>query len=155
MDKIIRTAIERSRASLTLLLMLWVGGLIAFNTLPKESNPDITIPVIYVSVSHEGISPEDAERLLVRPLEQELRSLDGLKEMRSIGAEGYGAITLEVRSGCTPDLALAAGRDKVDTAKTKLPADSDEPNVLEINFSQFPAINIGLSGPMSVVELVR
>lgn len=155
MDKIIRTAMERSRASLTLLVMLWVGGILAFNSLPKESNPDITIPVIYVSVSHEGISPEDAERLLVRPLEQELRSLDGLKEMRSIGAEGYGSITLEFRAGFNPEIALADVRDKVDTAKTKLPAESDEPKVLEINFSQFPVINIGLSGPMSEVVLVR
>lgn len=155
MDKIIRTAINRSRASLTLLLMLWVGGIVAFNSLPKESNPDITIPVIYVSVTHEGISPEDAERLLIRPLEQELRSLDGLKEMRSIGAEGYGSITLEFRAGFNPDIALADVRDKVDTAKTKLPADSEEPKVLEINFSQFPVINVGLSGPMSEMELVR
>src|SRR5690554_1919154 len=100
MDKIIRTAINRSRASLTLLLMLWVGGIVAFNSLPKESNLDITIPVIYVSVTHEGISPEDAERLLIRPLEQELRSLDGLKEMRSIGAEGYGSITQIGRASC-------------------------------------------------------
>src|SRR5690606_23655538 len=122
MDRIIRTSINRSRASMMLLLMLWVVGIVAFNFLPKISNPDITIPVIYVSVTHEGISPEDAERLLIRPLEQELRSLDGLKEMRSIGAEGYGSITLEFRAGFNPDIALADVRDKVDTAKTKLPA---------------------------------
>src|SRR5690606_1238958 len=107
MDKIIRTAINRSRASLTLLLMLWVGGIVAFNSLPKESNPDITIPVIYVSVTHECISPEDAERLLMRGMEQELRSMDGLKEMRSIVADGYGSITLEFRAGFNPDIALA------------------------------------------------
>lgn len=155
MDKIIRAAIQRSRASLILLVMLWLGGLTAYNTLPKESNPDITIPVIYVSVSHEGISPEDAERLLVRPLEQELRSLDGLKEVRGIGAEGYGSITLEFRAGFDPDKALTDVRDKVDTAKTRLPADSEEPKVMEINFSQFPVVNVGLSGPLSEADLVR
>ena len=64
-----------------ILLLILVSGMVTYFTIPRESSPDITIPVIYVSVSYEGISPEDAERLLVLPLEKELRSLDGLKEM--------------------------------------------------------------------------
>ena len=71
----IRAAIERSRATLLLLMCLLIGGLAAYVTIPKEANPDVTIPIIYVSMGLEGISPDDGERLLVRPMEQELRAL--------------------------------------------------------------------------------
>ncbi|ABC30747.1 Cation/multidrug efflux pump [Hahella chejuensis KCTC 2396] len=155
MDKLIRATMDRSRASVIVLLMLWIGGYWAFMTMPKESNPDITIPIIYVSVSHEGIAPEDAERLLARPLEQELRTLEGLKEMRSVAAEGYASVTLEFLAGFDPDQALTDVREKVDTAKAKLPVESDEPRVVEINVSQFPVLNLSLSGPFAEDQLVR
>ena len=77
------------RRAILILLFLLCGGLVAYIAMPKESNPDVVIPIIYVSVTLEGISPEDGERLLVRPLEQELRSLEGVKEMRSVSSEGH------------------------------------------------------------------
>ncbi len=151
---LIGAAIDRARASLLVLLLLWIGGLWAFVIMPKESNPDITIPYVYVSVSHEGIAPEDAEQLLVRPLEQELRSLEGLKEMTSVASEGHASVTLQFQAGFDPDAALADVREKVDTAKIELPEDSDDPVVQEINFSQFPVLNLSLSGPLSEAQLV-
>ncbi|OZG69795.1 MFS transporter [Hahella sp. CCB-MM4] len=154
MGRLIRAIMERSRAAMIVLIMLWAGGYSAFVSMPKESNPDITIPYIYVSVSHEGIAPDDSERLLARPLEQELRSLEGLKEMTAIGAEGYAAITLEFQAGFDPDQALTDVREKVDTAKAKLPDESEEPHVQEINVSQFPVLNLALSGPMAEEQLI-
>ena len=154
MRTLITAAVDRARASLIILLILWLGGVWAFYKMPKESNPDITIPYIYVSVSHEGIAPEDAERLLVRPLEQELRSLEGLKEMTAVASEGHASVTLQFQAGLDPDQALTDVREKVDTAKTKLPAESDEPVVQEINFSEFPVLNLSLSGPLSEAQLV-
>ena len=154
MKTFIQAAIQRSRATLILLMMIWIGGIGAFMTIPKEAEPDITIPYVYISVSHEGIAPEDAERLLLRPLEQEMRAIEGLKEMRGLGAEGYASLILEFQAGFDADEALREVREKVDTAKTKLPADSEDPNVREINVSQFPVLNLALSGPLSEAHLI-
>lgn len=154
MRTLIHAAMDRSRTTLLLLAFLILGGLAAFITIPKEANPDVTIPTIYVSVTLEGISPEDGERLLVRPLEQELRSIEGIKEMRSTVAEGYAAVILEFDAGFNPDTALQDVREKVDTAKADLPSEAEEPRVHEINVSLFPILSIGLSGPLSERELI-
>ncbi|TVP60149.1 MAG: efflux RND transporter permease subunit [Halomonadaceae bacterium] len=154
MFTLIHAAINRSRTSLLTLLFLVIGGIVAFVAIPKEANPDITIPMIYVSLSLEGISPEDAERLLVRPMEQELRSLEGVQEMRSTASEGHASVMLEFDAGFNPDLALQDVREKVDTARNKLPSEADEPRVNEINVALFPVLSIALSGPLSEQELI-
>ncbi len=154
MRTLIFAAMDRSRTTLLTLLFLILGGIAAFNTIPKEANPDVTIPIIYVSMTLDGISPEDAERLLVRPMEQELRSLEGIKEMRSTASEGHASVMLEFDAGFDPDMALQDVREKVDTARTKLPQEADEPRVNEINVSLFPVLSVGLSGPLSERELI-
>src|SRR3989344_3520379 len=154
MHGLIAAALDRSRTSLLVLLFLMLGGLTAYFAIPKEANPDVSIPIIYVSVTLEGISPEDAERLLVRPLEQELRSLEGVKEMRSMASEGHASVTLEFDAGFNAKLALADVREKVDTARSKLPEEAEEPTVNEVNVALFPVLSIGLSGPIAETELV-
>ncbi len=154
MRTLIYAAMDRSRTTLLLLAFLLLGGLAAFNIIPKESNPDITIPTIYVSVTLEGVSPEDAERLLVRPLEQELRSLEGVKEMRGTASEGHASVLLEFDAGFDPDQALQDVREKVDIADAELPSEAEEPAVHEINVSLFPILSIGLSGHLSERELI-
>ncbi|OEY66946.1 efflux RND transporter permease subunit [Marinobacter sp. X15-166B] len=154
MRTLIYAAMGRSRTTVITLLFLIVGGIAAFQAIPKEANPDITIPIIYVSMTLDGINPEDAERLLVRPMEQELRSLEGIKEMRGIASEGHASVMLEFDAGFDPDKALQDVREKVDTARSKLPSEADEPRVNEINISLFPVLSIGLSGPLSERELI-
>ncbi|TNE75456.1 MAG: efflux RND transporter permease subunit, partial [Gammaproteobacteria bacterium] len=154
MRTLIYAAMDRSRTTLLTLLFLILGGIAAFEVIPKEANPDVTIPVIYVSMSLEGISPEDAERLLVRPMEQELRSLEGIKEMRGRASEGHASVMLEFDAGFDSDKALQDVREKVDTARSKLPDEADEPSVNEINVSLFPVMSVGLSGPLSERELI-
>jgi multidrug efflux pump len=154
MHGLIAAALDRSRTTLLVLLFLMLGGLAAYFAIPKEANPDVSIPIIYVSVTLEGISPEDAERLLVRPLEQELRSLEGVKEMRSMANEGQASVTLEFDAGFNAKLALADVREKVDTARSKLPEEAEEPTVNEVNVALFPVLSIGLSGPIAETELV-
>ncbi|TGN41142.1 efflux RND transporter permease subunit [Marinobacter confluentis] len=154
MRTLIFAALNRSRTTFLTLLFLMVGGIAAFQAIPKEANPDITIPMIYVSMTLDGISPEDSERLLIRPMEQELRSLEGVKEMRSTASEGHASVMLEFDAGFDPDKALQDVREKVDTARSKLPQEADEPRVNEINVSLFPVLSVGLSGPLSVRELV-
>ena len=156
MKTLIATALNRSRTVLMILVLILVSGMVTYFTIPRESNPDITIPVIYVSVSYEGISPEDAERLLVLPLEKELRSLDGLKEMSATAAQSFASVTLEFVAGLDSDTVLANVRDKVNVAKAKLPADAEEPVVKQISFANLhPVVTAVLSGNLSEQALIR
>ncbi len=154
MNAIIQAAISRSRASLMLLLFLFIAGITAYQTIPKEANPDVAIPMMYVSMSLDGISPEDGERLLVRPMEHELRSLEGIKKMTATASEGHASVMLEFDAGFDADQALADVRVKVDAARAKLPSEADEPTVNEINVGLFPVLSVGLSGPVSESQLV-
>ncbi len=154
MKQIIDAAIDRKRAVITLMLFLLLGGLAAYNAIPKEANPDVTIPLMYVSMSLDGISPEDGERLLVRPMEHELRSLEGVRKMTSTASEGHASVMLEFDAGFNADKALQDVRVKVDAARGKLPSEADEPTVNEINVALFPVLSIGLAGPISESELV-
>ena len=140
----IDAALNRSRTVLGLLVFILVAGAIAYATIPKESDPDINIPLIYVSMHHDGISPEDAERLLVRPMEQELQSIEGVKEMRSTAFQGGANVLMEFEAGFDADAAVTDVREKVDLAKPELPDDTDEPEVHEVNLSLFPVLNVTL-----------
>jgi len=137
-----------------ILALLILAGIVSYISVPKEAEPDIDIPQIYVNMIHEGISPEDAERLLLRPMETELRSIEGLKELRATGSEGSGVIILEFDAGFDADQALADVREKVDLARNELPADSEEPFVQEINTSLIPVITVMLHGPVPERTLV-
>ena len=95
MRSLITAAFNRSRTVLSLLVLILISGTVAYQDIPKEADPDVAIPIIYVSMRHEGISPEDAERLLVRPMEKELQTIEGVKEMRSTAEEGFAAVLLE------------------------------------------------------------
>ncbi len=154
MRALIEAAISRSRATVTLLVFLFLAGLAAYQSIPKESNPDVAIPMMYVSMTLDGVSPEDAERLLIRPMEHELRSLEGLKKMTSTGSEGFASVMLEFDAGFDPDKAIADVREKVDMARSRLPAEADEPVVHEINVALFPVLSIGLAGPVSQQQLI-
>ncbi len=104
------------------------------------------IPIIYVQMSQRGISPEDSERLLLRPVETQLKSVANVKEMRSTAFEGGGFVLLEFEAGFDSTAALADVRAKVDQAKHDLPRDMDEPQVLEVNLSLYPVLVVALSG---------
>ncbi|ADZ71151.1 efflux RND transporter permease subunit [Polymorphum gilvum] len=146
MIAMLESVLRRPKTVFVLMLALVVAGVTAYFAIPKEDTPDIDVPVFYISVSQQGISPEDAERLLVRPMETELRGLDGLKEITAIASEGHAAIILEFDISFDKDEALADVRDKVDQAKSKLPAEADEPTISETNFALLPTITVTLSG---------
>ena len=148
MNRLIEASFARSRTVLVVLLLVLIGGVQVYRTIPKEADPDVQVPVVYVAVPHEGISPEDAERLLVRPMEQELRGIEGIKEMRSYADQGSGSITLEFDAGVDIDQALQDVREKVDQAKSELPDGTDEPIVSEVNLALFPVLVVTLSGDL-------
>lgn len=154
MNALIDLAFSRSRTILLSFLFILVSGALAYQGIPKEAEPDITVPFIYVSMTHEGISPEDAERLLVKPMEKELQSIEGLKEMKSTAGEGHASVQLEFSAGFDSKQAQSDVREKVDIAKIKLPDDTDDPEVIEINVALFPVLTISLSGPVPERSLV-
>ena len=155
MTALIDHAVGRSRTVLAILVFILIAGSFAYRDIPKESQPDISIPIIYVTVSHDGISPEDAERLIIRPLEQEMRGIEGIKEMRSTGYEGGANVLLEFEAGFDADTALQDVREQVDVAKSSLPAASEDPEVHEVNFSLFPVLVVILSGEVPDRPLYR
>ena len=155
MNNIIFAALTRTRTVLMIFVLLIIAGAVTYATIPKESNPDVPIPVIYVSIVHDGISPEDAERMLVKPMERELRSIDGIKEMKATAGEGFANITLEFIAGLDSASALADVRDKVTVARAKLPSETEEPTIHEVTMAgQQAAITVVLSGPVSERALV-
>lgn len=155
MRGIIDAALDRTRTVLLIFVLLIISGWTTYNNIPKESNPDITIPIIYVSIIHDGISPEDAERMLIRPMEKELRTLEGVKEMTSTASEGHASVQLEFVAGFDPKNALADVRDKVTLAKAKLPSDTEEPVIKQVSMAdQQPVITVVLSGPVPERGLV-
>ena len=148
-------AISHARLTLATLLFLLVAGLFAYLAIPKEAEPDIKVPIIYVNVTQRGISPEDAERLILRPLETQLKSVANIKEMRSAAFEGGGYVLLEFEAGFDANAALADVRAKVDDAKSDLPRDADEPQVREVNLSLFPVLVVALGGDVPERTLLR
>ena len=148
MNAVIDAAIHRSRTVLSMMVLIIAASLFSYLTIPKESSPDIDIPIIYVSLGHEGISPEDAERLLARPMEQALRAIEGVKEMRTNTSEGRASVVLEFEAGFDADQALIDVRKKVDETKPELPEDSDEPTVNQVNISLFPVLTVTLAGEL-------
>lgn len=138
--------VGRKRTILLLLISLFIAGYVSYQQMPKEAQPNVKIPIIYISITHSGISPEDAERLLIKPIEHELKSISGVKEMRSTAYEGYASVVLEFEAGFNSEKAISDVREKVDFAKTKLPTDSDDPSVHEVSFEQFPVLAVGLTG---------
>src|SRR6201991_2080312 len=155
MFKLIDYAISHSRLTIATLIFLLVAGFVSYRTIPKESEPDVKVPMIYVQLSQRGISPEDAERLLLRPVETQLKSVGNVKEMRSTAFEGGGFVLLEFEAGFDSKAALADVRAKVDQSKHDLPRAVDEPQVLEVNLSLYPVLVVGLSGDIPERTLLR
>jgi multidrug efflux pump len=155
MSRLIDYAINHARLTIATLVFLLVAGAVAYVTIPKEAEPDVRIPIIFVQLTQRGISPEDSERLLLRPVETQLKSVGNVKEMRSTAYEGGGYVLLEFEAGFDSKAALADVRAKVDNAKHDLPRDVDEPQVTEVNLSLYPVLVVGLSGDVPERTLLR
>ena len=148
-------AINHARLTIAALAFLLVAGLVAYVTIPKEAEPDIKIPIVYTLLTQRGISPEDAERLLVKPVETKLKSVANVKEMRATAYEGGAYVLLEFQAGFDSKSALADVRAKVDEAKRDLPRDADEPTVQEVNLSLYPVLVVSLAGDLPERTLLR
>ena len=154
MQSIINAAFKRPAAIIFMIMIIFGVGLNSWNDIPKQAEPDIDIPISYVSVSYSGISPSDAEKLLVKPLEKQLRSVAGLDKMTSAATEGYASVTLEFLAGEDIDLVLEDVRKAVDDAKSDLPPNADDPKITEISLSLFPILTAAIYGNIAEKSLI-
>jgi len=141
------TAVDKRVSVFILALLIIIFGLYCYNALPRESEPDITIPYVFISTSYRGVSPPDIEKSITIPIEKKLTGIENVKKVQSVSAEGLSSITIEFYTGTDIDLALQKVKDKVDESKNDLPGDlEDDPQVFEVNFSEMPIVVYSLSG---------
>ena len=145
MNNFIKAAIFKSRTSLSVLFLLFIAGFFALNYLPKATEPDVSFPGAMIGVSYEGVSPEDSERLLAKPLEDALRTIEGVENVRSTSTTGFAAVIVEFDQDIDLDKALYDTRVKVDEAKGELPLDAREPFIREFTTSDEPILTISVS----------
>ena len=143
--KITNFAIRHSTAVFVLIATIVVGGVRAYNSLPKEAAPDVQIPIVIVSTAYFGVSPADIETLVTNQLEQELNGLRDIDKMTSTSAESVSLITLEFDPDVDIDSALQKVREEVDSAESDLPDDAEEPEIIEINSSDWPVLMANVS----------
>lgn len=147
MKTIINFFIEKYKSTILIFFLIFITGLSSYFSIPKESQPNIEIPYIWVDVFLEGVSPEDSEKLIVRPLENELKNLQDLKEIKGEASESFGSVFLEFEAGTDTDVALANVRDAVTIAKAELPPSAEEPVIREFSMAdERPVLTITVSG---------
>ncbi|MGB2690183.1 MAG: efflux RND transporter permease subunit, partial [Desulfobacterales bacterium] len=150
------TAVNKSITVMVLAVIIIVFGVYCYNVLPRESDPDITIPNVFVTTSYRGVSPADMETTVTIEIEKKLKGLDGVKKIQSVSSEGLSSINVEFVTGTDIDKALQDVKDKVDEAKGELPTDlEDDPLVFEVNFSELPIVVFSMSGTCGLATLKK
>ena len=155
MTGIVSWAAERARMILAFIAISILVGGFAYASLPKEGEPDIEIPALFISVPFPGISAEDAETLLVKVMETELADLDGLDKMSATAAEGYAGVALEFDFGWDKTAIMADVRDAMDSAEAEFPEGAEKYSINEINFSEFPIVIVNLTGAVPERTMAR
>ena len=150
---ILTRAVNHYRSTFSVLLLLMAVSVYSYFTIPLEATPRVKVPYVIVQVVLFGVSPEDASRLLVRPIEKELRAVEGIEEVRAIGRESAATIVIKFEAGAVKsDKAVNDVRVAIDRAKAELPIDAEEPVVKELTADDFPAITIAFSKTGAATE---
>ena len=146
-------AIAHPTSVVVLTLILIVLGFVSYFQVPRESMPEIVIPNIIITTVYGGVAPGDIETLVTQPLEDELNTIADVKTISSTSREGVSSINVEFEAGMDMTEALQRVREKVDLAKVELPSAARDPQIFEINFSQFPIMQVNIAGPYNQVRL--
>lgn len=147
-------SIKNSTSVLILTIMIVIMGLYSYINIPKESFPEVVIPTIYIGTPYPGNSPIDIENLITRPIEKELKSISGIKDITSTSVQDYSTIIVEFNPEEDISKVLQDVKDAVDKAKSELPTDLDtDPNVMDIDLTELPILYINISGDYSINEL--
>ncbi|MEO8720758.1 MAG: efflux RND transporter permease subunit [Ginsengibacter sp.] len=151
-------SIKNKTSIYLLILFVSMVGVYEFVTLPKEQFPDIVIPTIVVQTIYAGNSPKDIENLVTKPIEKQLKGITGAKinKITSTSLQDYSIITVEFETDVKTEVGLQKTKDAVDKAKKDLPTNlTEEPNVQEFNFSEFPIMFVNLSGDYDMTSLKK
>lgn len=149
-------AIDNRITIFLLTLVIAVAGMVSFNVLPKENFPEIQWPVIYVSTPYPGTSAGDIENLVSRKIEQELKGVEGIKEINSTSIQDFSSVFVEFETDVDLDEAKREVQEAVDRAKGELPSDlPSDPQVIDINLSEIPIMFVNVSGPYDNLTLKR
>lgn len=147
-------AVDNSTSIFLITIMILLFGIQGYNSMPKEQFPDVDLPTVYINTPYFGNSAEDIENLITRPIEKELQSINGLKDINSTSLQDYSVITAEFDSGLDLEDVVRKVKDAIDKSKQELPSDLDaDPTVLEINTSEIPIVTVNVSGDYSNDEL--
>ena len=149
-------AVQKRISVVVLSIVIILFGIVAYQSLPRESAPDITIPYVFIQTEYSGVAPEDIEKQITIPIEKKLKGLESVKRIKSSSTEGMSSIVIEFIAGTDIDDVLTKTKDKVDLAKPDLPTDlEDDPEVFEVNLSEMPIIVLSLSGDAGLVRLKK
>ncbi len=146
MKNYIDAAISRARTTLSIFVAVMLTGFACYLAIPVELNPDVEVPIIITTIIHEGISPEDAERLLAKPAELELKSLDGISQISSFSSENAATIITEFDISFESQFALSEVREAINRAKARFPQDTEEPLIQEVSAATLPVVQIAIGG---------
>ena len=152
---ITKYAIRHQLSVYFLILILCLGGVGVYVSMPRESFPEVKVPFILVYTIYPGVSPTDMETLVTRPIETEIQAVSGIKEISSTTSEGFSSIAVEFNPETELETALASVREKVDLAKPDLPPEAEDPRIQDMDFSQVPIMVITLSGPVGSQRLTE
>ena len=146
-------AVDHITSIIVLFVIVALGGLVSYNRIPKESFPELEIPMIAVNTVYPGVSPADIETLITRPIEEELNTIGDIKNLTSTSVEGYSSVMAEFETTVDLETALQNVREKVDLARPELPEDAEEPSIMEFNVQEVPIMQVNLSGEYGLVRL--
>jgi len=146
MKSYIDAAISRSRTTLSIFAVTLLAGYASYLAIPIEMYPDVQMPMVVTTIIHEGISPEDAERLLAKPAELELKTVDGIVEVTSFSSEGAATIMTEFDINFETSAALAEVRESINRAKARFPQSTEEPIIQEMSAVSLPIVQIAIGG---------
>ena len=152
---IVGFSIKNWRMVIGIMVFAVLGGILALDRLPMDAEPDIPVPFVTVQVVLPGISPEDSERLLVKPMETEIKSIEGVKQINSTAATNVAQITIEFEISHDLDKALTDVIEKVDRARADFPREAREPVIEEVSTSTLPILVVNLWGDAPERELQK
>jgi multidrug efflux pump subunit AcrB len=146
--------VENRTAIYIFTLLITLGGLFVYNNLPKEQFPDIKVPQVYINTVYVGTAPADIENTINKQIEKQLKSISGVKRIKSNALQDVSVILVEFNPDVQTAEALQRVRDAIDKAKPDLPQKLDAgPTAQDVNFSEFPIMNINMAGNFSLKQL--
>jgi len=152
--KLSTVAVDNATSVFLVAVMIMLFGLQAYLNMPKEQYPEASLPTVYINTPYFGNSAEEIENLIARPIEQEVSSVVGIKNIKSTCVQDFSVMIAEFDSDVDIDIAVQKTKDAVDKAKKELPTDLDQdPSVFEVNFSEIPIVTVNISGDYSMDDL--